>query len=756
MAETKTTVLDFSQGISREFDSDVAQRSARFLRNWHAEPDGGLRVRPRWRRGSTLSAPGTRDVLGFELYPAFSGFENPVLRQRRKRSKKGTNVTSIKVPWLEPTLDGAGLVAILTWTSYDSSWNDGTITPKTHTATSTVVVDAPDGWTSAGVVHHGTAPSAISMQMFVAEGAVSREGYEEFFFEDVSEDPNPMRRATVVIMEWWGVERIAAALDEVADNSGTSAAPSTDMPAVGGQDKEVFVAAIAGFTADDSIKLGNLSPGWMDYRDSWDYPHSSVGRANQYLNLAVASRLVSDATTERYEFAGTYDTSEEEDDASSRWVGMALQLKAHQRNNDTDYWVALQKVDAEQAQIYYADRQMTDEDDLTVPWASSSILPDSSDIEAFRPMTAHGLGVILVVRKDRRIDMWDGANLLTLRRSPRAKTVAFYRQRFFAGNTEDYPARLYYTPPHDPTYWNIEVGQRVAETNEPSVSTGYLDVGNDGDPINDVNAVLDGLLIGKERGLHFLTGYGPMSFSLTEHGGGAMQGRSICSFPGGALVVAEQSIFLFDGGEPQLISKPLDNLWEPPVWASTAYCNGKCYVVGANEVFVYDIVSQSWATEQVDGDVRVVFSVGDNIVMFGPNASNEWSLLNYQKHPDDRQRDDLGVMHFRAETQQLLLADAAHQVSPMHLYVGYQQRFTNTGEQAPRIIPVYNGVEYPARELTQHNDDGDFHERIDIGEQTAEPVHKVQFIIEHTVEDTYTTMYDIEQMALIFDVEEAR
>lgn len=119
-------------------------------------------------------------------------------------------------------------------------------------------------------------------------------------------------------------------------------------------------------------------------------------------------------------------------------------------------------------------------------------------------------------------------------------TLAFHKERFWAGGTDANPSRLYYSAIQDHTSWDLN---------------NYIDIGgNDGGKIVDIAQALGGLLVAKSTALYFMTGDGPSNFAITPlDAGEAAVGRTICSTPKGIIIAGTSGIYFWSGGHVERV-----------------------------------------------------------------------------------------------------------------------------------------------------------------------------------------------------------
>lgn len=697
--------------------------------------------------GAPPAAP-NRKTRSIGVLPVLAGTETPIRRQRRKKAKHANTaaVATITNSWVEETLSGSLLLAFLSY----SNWNAA----GTHTATSGITVTPPAGWTSVGVIHSNDAPSSVSLRIYKIENAAERSGDEAFAF-----DAN-IRRAELELMEFRGVAH-AAAQDVFKSASGFSTRPDTDFSAATdvANPKQLVIGAVAARTLDRSIKPDDFPEGWFPFKDILDGPYRSVGREDYWLNMAVARRIALTSSTQRL-FA-SYDQTTQEDDAKSRWVAALVTFKARERSaaGDKDFYVVDNEDAADTHGLYSIDYDQVD----TGAWTRFGGLVASRGSVDDRPLAmAYGMGGLLLTSTDviggagqpaRGLFQWDGDTLIRINRSPLARCLAVHRGRFYAGGTRERPNDLFWSAVGDQTTWDMDKW--------------FTPIGSDGEAILDVASVSDGLLIAKRDSLHLFVGpaSGPQVAELP--GGGGMKGRCICPIPGGAVVASANHIWLWGGGAPRLISRALDDWWVNPdrKFAYTAYVNGLVYLLGADEdtCAVYDTATQAWWVDKPPEKLRTILSK-DWRELIGGVDNSATRFVMFQRNPGSARTRDAGVAQvFEAWTQELMFGSPSRPTTARHLYVTYRKRNYQAGHPPLVVTPVFDGVTYNARNITEVHPvsgdvlaDGSHTIRLDVGVKEATAQRKAQFQFRYDAVAGNTTVFDIEAVEFVYDIEEER
>lgn len=746
----KSSLLSFRQGLQREFSSQVFPDSASRIINWQPVPDGGLRVRRKWQEANKTGLPATRKIRGIGAMPVHSGFMTPIRRQRKKSNRKSSSLTTLEAPWWTDTIKGSYLVAIVGFSNFK---DDG----SAHTATSAITVTPPAGWTSLLAVHGNDSPSSVSTRVYVIQNADERSGVESFTFS------SGVRRAQVELQEWRGVAT-ASAVDVQQVASGFSVRPDTGLSAATDVSfpKQVVLGVITARTKDKSIKQTDFEPGWYDFRDPDDPPQKSTGSKDEWLNMATGRQVIVRSQVNR--FTSVLDATALEDDAKSRWVAALFSLKAKNRGaNDKDYYLIDNANSATQHEVFSVDM-----DALAVgPWASAGTLA-STDTDKHPLSFASGLGGCLITAPDlvdgagrRNLYQWDGTLLIPIFRSPAARSLAFWRSRFWAGGSKDHPNRLWWSSAGDQTTWDD------GTTQDLQGGPGFIDIGADSEEIYDICPANEGLLLAKRDSLFYLSGPTEQPYPAQLSSGTGQKGRCICAIPGGAIIAGKNHIWLWDGGLPKLISRALDDWWvnTSRTFVYTAYVNGLVYIGGADEdtCVVYDTESGVWWVDKPPVPLWCLYS-WDKRELLGGVTNSTTRAVDYQLHPGgSRDRDEALAESFEAVTQQLVLGSPARPITPKWLHVIYDKRSRSAGHPPLNVTPIYDGVPGSVRTITDTDPEtthvmgnGLHRERVDVGIKGASAALAVQFKFDYTCTVEHTTMFDIIGLEFVYDVEEPR
>jgi hypothetical protein len=742
MVERRGELLTFEQGLDREFSGYRKPGTGRLITNWEPQPHGGLRARRRWLRGPLTGTPATKRVRALGFYPVHAGFETPVRRQWQRKMARGAAVGKVRIKWDHDTLDGSCLVAFVIY-SNTASVAGITITP-------------PTGWTehTSGAFPIVDADNTLKCRVFIAADATAQEADT---WQDWNFTSGTVRRAQVIIQEWRGVKR-AAPVDQTKAATGDSNNPNAGLiPAETAQSREVAVGFLAAETTDKAHELEDFSAEWYDYRLPKE--NYSVG-ANDYWLHVRALRRVLTLRNNTLNLEGVFDPEKDEGDTNHNWIAGYLTLKAKDRGaNDRDYYIVANRDSATTYRYYYID-----EDDFHTGGGWTELSPLSvagrtvlnTDDTMKRLSIASGMGVAMFSHPDfDNIWAWDGDIMVPIRRSYPGETLCYWNNQFYSAGHKDEPNRLYWSAVGDYTTWDEDANVVVG----------------DGTPPLDICPVAGGLLIAKFRELFFFTwDSGGALLKVADGIGGGHRGRCILPVPGGALIAGRRDIWFWGGGgEPELISRPLDDWWarafddDERHIGSAAHMKGRAYIAGAlnGTGVVFDTRNQTWHIED-PGVPGMFFAIDDRNLLFAPwdNSTTNWSLLNKQQHPwGDRARDEFSPTTYEAETQELTLSSAGRPVTPRWLYVSYKQYNSSNGEDGIKVTPIYDGIEQKPRWIPNKGD-GTHKVRLDVGVHGATSAHTVKFRFEHTTRfETgieWTTTYDIDQVEFVYEPSEYR
>lgn len=355
---------------------------------------------------------------------------------------------------------------------------------------------------------------------------------------------------------------------------------------------------------------------------------------------------------------------------------------------------------------------------------------------------ASGLGVILYTHPNfANTRSYNGTAASNVAAAPEGRAIAFYRNRFFIGGSAANPTRLWYSDLGSSTSW-------------PALS--FLEVNQeDGEPIEDIAPTEDGLLIAKRSSLWFLAGTGPDSFELHRLGGhaGGHPGRCIHWTSHGAIIAGRHSVWLWSGGEPQAVSRAIEEQYElGGSFVSTA-CDGDVIFVcdsGNGTIWSYDIPNQTWTRENVNaaGEFPAHIIMNGSELIYGPSAGTVTSLLAYRDEAlGVRARDHLAET-FLAHTGEMWIGEAQRPFTPKSLYLQIRQRGGGAGDAPLVLTPKYEGEAQASQNIEPRAGGSQtFRERLDVGYEQG--LMKVQFLFKQIMTTTDDAVLELERATLV-------
>jgi hypothetical protein len=346
---------------------------------------------------------------------------------------------------------------------------------------------------------------------------------------------------------------------------------------------------------------------------------------------------------------------------------------------------------------------------------------------------------------------WNGTTAAAVSAAPPGRCICFHKNRFFIGGTAVQPSRLHYCALSDYTDWTT--------VND----AGSFDIAeDDGDAIEDIVSIQNGILIAKENSLHFLSGSGPDDFNRSQmDSGGGAPGRCICPTPYGAILAGLDHVWLWQGGSPELISKPIEDTYGiTGDFVSTAYIDGIVYICdeGNGNIFAFNLVTGTWHVEKFsnanEGPAHV-FAHRDKL-FFGPQAATTYSLLNYRPFPTTRARDASVAQTFRAYTPEIWPGGPGQVVTPFFLHMKIRQHGGTSSDAGITVTPIYDGTTIDAKTVSPQNGAPlTFRAVVPIGDDKhGKGISRAVLQLAQTVTSSQSSIMDIEEMLLEYDIEE--
>lgn len=344
--------------------------------------------------------------------------------------------------------------------------------------------------------------------------------------------------------------------------------------------------------------------------------------------------------------------------------------------------------------------------------------------------------------------------LADLTGAPSGRCIAWHKSRLFIGGTLGNPERLAYSEVDDDTNWTTG-------------TSGYIDVGlGDGEAIEDIAPVEDGLLIGKKTSLWFLVGAGPSSFRLYKlpSMGGIAPGRTITPTAYGAFCLGDETIQVYSGGAVNQISGNVVDSWNfrdnGGLWATGAVVNDTFYACdGATGALSLDLLEGTWATEGTSNHstegIRGMYNKG-NTLFYYTNSATSASILNYRQEPHGvRQKDfDTLTETFTLTTPEIWPTGPEEKFTPRYLFLKLYQRFGDANDTALTITPYFEGRAQTNLTVTPEATAGTRWYRFSIGEEKG--VSSLQFRFQQAAASGTTAVFDICEVSVGVNVEKVR
>ena len=700
----RTARIHFENGVQRQHNASLIGEGGLIqCDNWVPEANGGLRGRRPW---NTTPTPDL-DIKGRGIgHLALSAaVEVPALRQSASATLQAAGTTASKA-WGFPTTQGNLLVAIVTASKSGAA--------PTFTFT---------GWTQAVT----STANGQRVSIYYIEGADSRSGTETVTLSASSD-------WTMWLGEYSGVVD-SGALDKTASTTGTSSTASTGTTASTTQNEELWLGALISAAA---LAGGTMTNGFSNI--AAPIPGS----------VAFDSRVLAKTVT------STGAASSAMTSFSGNWSGAIATFKAATGPSLGGRYVIANRDTSTVYKFYEIDSSSPGTSLPTLieaVTASTGTAPSTNNPVAF----ASGLGGILYTTQDfasGNVRWWDGSSASAIAGAPTGRAAAFHKERFWIGGTKAKPSRLYYSAAGDETSWDLTDG------------TGdYFDINpDDGEPIEDVASVEDGLLVAKKSSLWFISGQGQASFAVhrLNQGGGA-PGRCICPVPGGAVIAGNKDIWLWQGGTgPELISRPLERLYSARTgFVTTAFWEGVAYVCSqaSGVISAFDLDTGAWWQEKVSPNEEapaVLFARGDHLMMSGRDSWDTKLMTRYRDAQDEVSSGDRDLAQtYTAWTPEFWFGGPSERFMPQAVFLTLRQ-WSGSASQSPLSVTAYYRKANGSTETVTKNvapvstPDCVFRTRLDIGTEDA---YAVQLVFEHAVEEGESVTFDIEQVELYYDAQ---
>lgn len=127
---------------------------------------------------------------------------------------------------------------------------------------------------------------------------------------------------------------------------------------------------------------------------------------------------------------------------------------------------------------------------------------------------------------------------------------------------------------------------------------------DDGDAVTGMIALASGLLIFKHNSMHFLSGDGPTTFSLSKivSGVGCVSGHTIAASPRGVYFLGHDGVYLWSGGAPQYLSHSNQSVFDDLDHSRSNLAVGAYHPETHQYIVSLDLVTASLAFEETQAD----------------------------------------------------------------------------------------------------------------------------------------------------------
>lgn len=567
----------------------------------------------------------------------------------------------------------------------------------------------PSGWTKA----NETAVSTRGVAIFYIDNAASRSGTESFSTSGTGDE-------FFVLLEYSGVQ----GFDLTASTTGTSTTASSGTTGTTNQVSELAVVGIA-----TSSNVDHSSP-TNSYTQIYELNTANARGSSYEKNLSAKAATSMDVTLA----------------SSTGWAGViaTFKAKAVTSSSSTGFYLAAQD-DSTGHKVYV----IPGNDVAAGTWTLADTVTNSGSNRYVS--YAPGLqNVFYTSPYFATLRRYDGGSGAAVTDGPAGRCVAFHKNRVFVGGSADNPSRLSYSALSDYTDWTTANAAGNFEIRE-----------DDGDAIEDIEPVQDGLLIAKENSLHFLHGSGPDDFTRVQvDGGGGAPGKCICPTPYGAIVAGVKQVWLWAGGSPELISKPIEDSYEiTGDFVTTAYIDGIAYILdeGTGIAYCINLITGTWHLEKFSSANEapaVIFAHKDKLLS-SPLTATTYSLLNYRMVPSTKARDASVSQTFTAWTGELWPLGPEQKMTPRYLHLKLRQHAGDATGSDLSVTPLYDGTAITARTVAAvAGAPKSFRARVDIADNASgKGVSSVMLKFTKTCTSSDASIMDIEEATLEFDRE---
>lgn len=506
---------------------------------------------------------------------------------------------------------------------------------------------------------------------------------------------------------------------------------------------EFVVGFISGYSNNGSASVSSMDTGWVTTHELYNNNGAyDIVTSGSYLSVPTNT----DTVSMTWDF--TYDTALTDVSYSM------LFLNASAEENTSTPYIFVANNASSNTVIEYIDR-----DDLASgTWQTLETI--SVNPQTYPVAFATGDQKLFYTHQN-----WDyprywagdnaeGATTPTeITQAPPGRCIAYHKDRLFVGGPIDAPETLYYSTVADPL--DFTTG-----------TSGAIDVGSgDGEPIEEIATVENGLLIGKRSSLYFLSGSGPSTFKLTKlpTNSGCAPGRTITPTAYGAMVAGRNGIQVFSGSSLVQISNNIrDTYTFSGDWMSGATVDDKYYILdqGSSGILALDLSEGTWSYEAVassstEGPAMLYARQGT--LMFAPQNASVGSLLSYRDQPSSTEfQKDFNTLSetFTAWTPEIWPVGPEYKITPRYLFVKVFQRAGSSGDSALSITPVFDGRTQTALSIspaTVGAGGSTTWHRFSIGEERG--VSSFQLKFSQTAANATSAVWDICEVSVGVNVE---
>lgn len=587
-------------------------------------------------------------------------------------------------------------------------WLGAVITLKAA-LTGPPAITPPSGWASLVSVTR----NQVRTTLYAIQNANSRSGVESFAVSVVS-------NTEIVLAEYTGVS--AASLDASATNSGASTTASSGTTGATTQASEIAVAFLQASATAQSAPTNSFST--VAY---------IAERFTMYEKVLSATGTQSVAAT----LAATRD-----------WTGVIATFKANVQTITGGFFLVADD-DGTNFDIWSINRD-------ALPSGTWSLIdgnvPATSLERQYPVRFTAGLGLILYTHKDfNATRSWNGTVAAAVGAAPRGRAMAFYRNRFFIGGTKSGAFGSNAQTSNSSRLWYSNLGSATAWGN-----LDFIDVNQDDrEPIEDIAAVSDGLLIAKRNSLWFLSGTGPDNFELHRlDQGTGHPGRCIAVSGYGAIIAGTHHVWLWRGGDVEKISGPIEESYNLGGMFVSADCVGETIYIcdsGPGLMHVYDMAREVWWTEDVEApgtECSAIIFAHEERLLYGPHTATVIGPLAYRDLTSGpRQRDIALSEMLKAHTAEHWIGGPITPATPLHLYLQVRQRGGDANDAPLVVTPIYDGEEQPSQNVAPRSGGSQvFRTRVDVGYEAG--AYRAQFMLEQMLTTSDEALLEVEQAHL--------